>query len=213
MVFTTAKDLTGSRFGKLVVVQRAEQQRGRRAHWLCQCDCGQLAVKNSKYLLCGDTTSCGCEQKAMRARGNMKHGATPAKRTREYHLWRSMKSRCYVKSSSGFRHYGARGVTVCQRWLESFPAFLEDMGRCPQGWTLDRIDANGNYEPSNCRWAAWETQYSNKRKVLRCTLNGVPMTLAQAARASGVRYDSLHHHVRMLGESADDAVRHLRQLP
>jgi hypothetical protein len=163
---TKAKDLTGQRFGKLTVVCRSDPPNPtRRAHWLCRCDCGADAVKNGKYLLCGDTTSCGCDQRAMRARGNPKYGATIARldHRREYTIWRSMKSRCLTPSSSNYRFYGAKGVAVCDRWRDDFCAFLADMGPCPEGYTLDRIDPFGHYTPDNCRWATWAEQHKNLR--------------------------------------------------
>jgi len=157
--------LVGQRFGRLLVV--APAQGVRRSYWLCQCDCGQRAVKMGKYLLNGDTQSCGCKQDEYRAQGNHKYDDMPITHRREYISWRSMKSRCYVVSSSNYRFYGARGVTVCDRWRDDFAAFVEDMGRRPEGLTLDRIDPEGHYEPSNCRWATWEVQHKNLRAVRR----------------------------------------------
>lgn len=165
---STARDLTGQRFGVLVVIQRAPANTSatKRAHWLCRCDCGVEIVKLGKYLICGDTRSCGCVQAAMWSRGNPKHGAVIASTDypREYSIWRSMKSRCYVESSSNYRFYGARGVTVCDRWLNDFRAFVADMGRCPADFTIDRIDPTGNYEPANCRWLSWAEQHRNLRR-------------------------------------------------
>jgi hypothetical protein len=169
MPITNVKDLTGMRFGQLLVIQRSPRPNNPRAFWECRCDCGRIAVKMGKYLLNGDTTSCGCAQVAHRARGNPKHGAIIARldHRREYTIWRSMKSRCYTKSSSNYRFYGARGVTVCERWLDSFLNFLADMGPCPEGLTLDRIDPFGNYEHNNCRWASWADQHRNLRSHVR----------------------------------------------
>jgi hypothetical protein len=162
MPLTKAKDLKGQRFGKLTVLARDYGVEDSRAHWLCLCDCGSTATKKGKYLLNGDTRSCGCDQREMRANGNPKYGGNAASR-REYTIWRSMKSRCLTPSSSNYRFYGGRGVTVCDRWRDDFNAFLADMGLCPEGYTLDRIDPFGHYEPDNCRWASWETQHKNLR--------------------------------------------------
>lgn len=162
---TTVRDLTGQRFGKLTVVQREPRPNTSRAFWLCHCDCGKHAVKMGKYLTCGDTKSCGCDQAEMRARGNAKYGDTIAHHDhmREYSIWRSMKSRCYTKSTSNYRFYGGKGVTVCPEWLDSFLNFYRDMGECPEGFTLDRINPFGNYEPANCRWLSWAEQHRNLR--------------------------------------------------
>ncbi len=162
MGLSAAINLTGRRFGQLTVVERAPNA-GRRAMWRCLCDCGTVAVKKGKYLLNGDTNSCGCAQRQRRESGNPKYGDT-AKGRREYTIWRSMKSRCYTPTSSNFKFYGARGVTVCDRWRDDYAEFLADMGPCPADYTLDRIDPRGNYEPSNCRWASWDVQHGNLRR-------------------------------------------------
>lgn len=161
---TTAHDLTGRRFGRLVALHRSPGRTPKRAYWLCRCDCGQQAVKMAKYLRNGDTQSCGCEQRDMRAAGNPRQGNACNLRPREYTIWRSMKSRCYVRSSSNYRFYGAKGVRVCDRWRNDFRAFIADMGPCPANYTIDRINPHGDYEPSNCRWESWAVQHRNIRK-------------------------------------------------
>lgn len=159
----TRTDLLGRRFGSLTVVAFDATIDGR-PHWLCQCDCGAIASKKAKYLINGDTSSCGCAQRAMRARGNVKHGGVIGGLSREYRSWRDAKERCYNPKKRSYRWYGALGVTMADHWRDSFAAFDRDMGPCPQGWTLDRIDPHGNYEPSNCRWASWAVQRVNKRR-------------------------------------------------
>jgi hypothetical protein len=200
MPLTTAKDLAGQRFGKLTAIRRADPPRpSARAHWLCRCECGAETVKNGKYLLCGHTRSCGCDQRAMRARGNKKYGTVPAKRAnrREYTIWRAMKSRCLTPSTSNYRFYGARGITVCDRWRDDFAAFLADMGPCPDGYTLDRIDPKGHYEPANCRWASWEAQHRNTRASLYVELDGQRMVAGEAFIRLGIpvgrRPDAYRH--------------------
>jgi hypothetical protein len=93
------------------------------------------------------------------------HGETVNGPSREYRTWQGIQQRCYNPDAQNFKYYGARGIKVCQRWLESFENFLVDMGRCPPSLTLERNDNDGNYEPSNCRWATWSEQNRNKRRV------------------------------------------------
>lgn len=213
-MLTTVKDLTGQVFGKLTVLERAPRPGSKRAFWLCRCVCGQQTVKMGKYLLSGDTSSCGCEQKAMRARGNAKYGAIQAKdHPREYSIWRSMKSRCYVRSSSNYKFYGALGVTICDRWRGDFSAFLSDMGVCPPEHTIDRIENDKGYEPGNCRWATWEMQLNNTSRNVVVQFDGTRTTLALAARAAGVDYQRLYTRMTNHKEPIEVAVAHLRQHP
>lgn len=100
---------------------------------------------------------------------NCKHGdGRHGRQAREYRAWAAMKRRCYNRRVERFPHYGGRGITVCDRWRESYVAFLEDMGRCPDGLTLERNDTDGHYEPSNCRWATMQEQRVNRRDYRTC---------------------------------------------
>jgi hypothetical protein len=165
---TTVKDLTGQTFGRLTVLRR-EPRPSTRAFWLCHCECGRTTVKMGKYLLCGDTRSCGCAQVECRAGGNPKHGgATGGHLTVEYISWRSAKERCYNPRQRVYRHYGGRGIRMCDRWLRDFGAFLADMGPRPARHSLDRWpDMNGDYEPGNCRWATQKQQVANRRCLVK----------------------------------------------
>jgi hypothetical protein len=126
------------------------------------------------------------------------HGATPGgKRTPEYRSWRSMLSRCTNANYRNYRHYGGRGITVCERWRSSFMAFLADMGPRPAGTTLDREDRNGNYEPGNCRWATPEVQNSNSSQNRYLTLNGETLTRSEWARRLGCSHGALAGRQRL----------------
>lgn len=152
-------DYTGMRFGQWTVVERAGA-RNRHALWSCMCDCGRRTIVDGNSLRKGASMSCGCRK-----------GITHGKRnTRLYAVWASMKARCFCKTNSDYKHYGARGITVCNEWKNDFQSFYDwamangydENAPCGQ-FTIDRIDNDGNYEPTNCRWITIQDQQKNKR--------------------------------------------------
>lgn len=116
-----------------------------------------------------------------------------------------MKQRCYNPNTKEFRLYGARGITVCDRWLNSFNNFLTDMGEAPDGLTLDRIRSEGNYEPGNCRWADWDTQERNRRNNRRVVIKGINLTVAEASRKLGISGAAIGNRAKRLGISYQEA--------
>jgi hypothetical protein len=154
-------DITGVRFGRLVA-QRLSAMVGGRAHWICQCDCGTERIVGVAWLRSGNTMSCGSCSKLGNQRAK-KHGYSPkGQRTLTYNSWQAMKKRCFDPKTNGYRYWGGRGITICERWMQ-FENFLADMGERPEGTTLDRVDVNGNYESSNCRWATPIEQRANRQ--------------------------------------------------
>jgi hypothetical protein len=158
-------DMTGKKFGRLLVLERHGTDSDNKATWVCQCECGNQIITQGKSLRKGFTVSCGCFRVDLVAAKNTTHGkyGTPENRA-----WNSMKRRCYNSHSKDYENYGGRGITVCERWINSFENFLSDMGLRPSSQhSIDRKNVNGNYEPSNCKWATPIEQRHNRRDSVK----------------------------------------------
>jgi hypothetical protein len=210
------KDITGQRFGGLVAVEfvdTVKQSNGRAARWLCRCDCGNETVAYGYLLRSGNNRSCGCLVTETVAARSTKHGmAKRGTRPVEYTAWNNMKRRCDNPNSSHYHLYGGRGIKVCERWLKGengmngFQCFLADMGMKPDArYSIDRIDRNGDYEPSNCRWTDQKTQVRNSSKAAEYeTALGV-RSIVETAEIAGMPYGRLRSR-RRYGWDAKDAI-------
>lgn len=154
----------------------------------CKCDCGDIRDYYYHAVKSGKTSSCGCYQREATSERSKTHGM---KGTKTYATWMCMRSRCGNENDQDFYNYGARGIKVCERWQKSFENFLEDMGERPEGFTLDRINSNGDYEPNNCRWATLKEQARNKSTNRRVTYGGQTKTFTEWVELFGEKYSTL----------------------
>lgn len=194
------KDLSNKRFGRLTVVGRAESKNGK-AYWLCKCDCGNLVVVCGCKLKSGETQSCGCIRKEILSKRRKKHGIT---KKSLHNAWINMKTRCKNPNYIEYDRYGGRGITYCKEWenFENFMTWALNNGyqelKDSKGRTklsLDRIDNNGNYEPSNCRWATTKEQNRNKN-VAKYNYNGKLYCLVELAELSTVTTDTIRRRIK-----------------
>jgi len=194
------KNMTGMVFSRLTVTSYA-YQKNKIAYWNCLCECGKTCVVNGSFLRGGGTRSCGCIFKehlstlsAPRIHGESETNKT---RTKEYIAWTSIQGRCTNPNNKDYPRYGGRGISVCDRWLNSYENFLADMGRKPTPQhSIDRKDNDGNYDPSNCRWATLEEQGNNKRNNTFLTFEGMTLTIAEWARKINIPQNTLHARLR-----------------
>lgn len=202
------KDLIGQRFGRLTVTEYVGTNKTRHSLWKCRCDCGNEIVVAGGNLKKGNTKSCGCLHNEGR---KPNHGMA---NTKIYRVWIGIKKRCLNTNSTDYKDYGGRGIKVCSEWLDDFQSFydyvskLEHFGE--EGYTLDRIDNSGNYEPNNVRWADRNTQARNKRNNHFLEYKGKKMTLAEVAENSGIDRGALNSRLKR-GDIGDRLFRPVRQ--
>lgn len=188
--------MIGKTFSKLTVIDKAENyispSGAKMKRWLCKCECGNTTICTTAHLNSGHTKSCGCYVKETSRQNGLKqkHGL---KNTKIYRVWAQMKTRCYNPKHENFDCYGGRGITVCDEWKNDFQSFYDwaMSNGYKEGLTIDRIDVNGNYEPSNCRWITIKEQCQNKRNTLFVTYKGIRKTLVEWSVITGIKYQTL----------------------
>lgn len=174
---------------------------------ICRCECGAVASVRNNSLKRKQSTSCGCVRTEHIIASRVSHGATRFGITSvEYKAWQSMLARTENESTRGYSRYGGRGISVCERWRQSFAAFLEDMGPRPSSdHSIDRINNEGHYEPSNCRWATRREQQNNRTVSRHLVVNGITKTLAEWSRETGIDSRTIGERLKR-GWSDEEAV-------
>lgn len=173
-------DLTGNRYGRLSIIKRAENK-DKRTMWLCKCDCGNEKIIGGKDITSGKTKSCGCMTREITIKNNTKHNLSG---TRLYSIWNGMIGRCYRKKNSEYKNYGGRGISICKEWKDDFVKFYNwaNNNGYMDTLSIDRIDVNGNYEPTNCKWANQIQQMNNTRVNHSITINNKTLTVTEWER-------------------------------
>jgi hypothetical protein len=203
-----AKDLSGQKFNLWTVLHRAENSPSGQVRYLCRCECGTEAMVHAYVLRKGHSKSCGCAKIEFHTKRLTTHGHASAgvKRSGTYRSWAAMLSRCTDENSADYKRYGARGISVCQHWSK-FESFLADMGEKPTGCSIDRIDNDAGYSPSNCRWANKKQQARNTRNNTMITINGASRCISEWSEVSGIKSSSISYRLNN-GWCPEDAVFH-----
>lgn len=190
------KDLTGQIFGKLTVIEFSRNVKSGtryRKYWMCKCKCGNTKEVRTDSLTSGYVISCGCVKEEQNLINLIKNHRHKMSGTRLYGIWQKMKDRCYNQNDRSYKDYGARGVELCKEWMvpDNFFAWALKNGY-EEHLTIDRINNNGKYEPSNCRWSTVKEQSRNRRSNIIVEYLGEQMTLIEASERSGISYGSLN---------------------
>lgn len=195
------KNITGLKFGRLLVVGYSGKFASGGTKWECDCDCGNKTYVTGSSLRSGATRSCGCLNRGVSV------GLLASRRSQKHPLrqvWSDIIKRTTIESATGYENYGGRGITICDRWLNSFKAFLDDMGPRPsKDHSVDRINNSLGYSPENCRWATRKQQSNNRRTNKVFTINGVSRTVAEWADATGINRNTMYYRFRSGWDPAD----------
>ena len=182
-------NLTGQRFGRLLVIEEVIKENSNGTYWKCKCDCGNETIVKGSTLNSGHTSSCGCKTRETTARRNFKHGES---NTRLYNVWKHMLARTERTTDQRYSYYGGRGIRVCEEWHDyiAFSKWAKENGY-DETLSIERIDVNGNYCPENCKWATIYEQANNKRYNVFVSYNGKEKSMAEWSRIYGINYQTL----------------------
>lgn len=196
-------DITGQKYGRLTALKEVPSN-NKGTMWMCRCDCGNIKTVYLGHLRMGRIKSCGCLQNEARIENKTTHGCS---NTRMYSIWESMKQRCHNPKNHAYPRYGGRGIHVCAEWgaFDNFKRWAE-MNGYQDDLTLDRIDNDLGYSPSNCRWITMKEQQSNRRNNRFMTLDGITMTLQQWSESTGISADVICSRIKN-GWSVDRAIK------
>lgn len=200
----TICDLSGKRFGRLTVIERSSRKSG--TYWSCVCDCGNKKEVLASHLIKGGIRSCGCLRKEVTGEKKSVHNES---KTRLYKIWKNMRERCNNPHNHAYRNYGGRGIKVCDEWNREHGYIAFRDWALQNGYkeelSIDRINVNGMYEPSNCRWVTLREQANNTRCNVLIEYKGETHTLAEWAKILGIKYQTLHRRIRYCGWDVEKA--------
>lgn len=208
------KDIKGNRYGRLLVLESIpERNKNRNVLWRCRCDCGNIIVVPTAYLINGNTKSCGCLQIDNTIKASLKHGFVVGGNIEKlYHIWIGMKQRCSNPKCKEYKNYGGRGITVCDEWANDYATFRQwaysngyDETKTKKECSIDRIDNNKGYNPNNCRWADSHTQANNTSKNVYLTWNNTTHTISEWSSIVGINHQTIRCRLKR-GWSVEDAL-------
>jgi len=194
-------DIVGRKFGKLLVLSKVENK-GKNTAFLCRCDCGKEKSILTCNLLSGKSASCGCIRGVKLGNFARTHNLS---KTRIYRIYKGMKQRCLNKKNPAYKYYGGRGIVICKEWLNDFKLFHKwaEKNHYSELMTIDRINSDGNYEPSNCRWVSYHKQQNNKRNSFFITVDGEKLTVAEWAEKKKTKQQTLYDKFYRILEQLD----------
>lgn len=202
------KDIANKRFGRLVALVPVEKNKWDNWIWECRCDCGNIHMAAQGKLTLGKVSSCGCYKKELKITQLEKHGITTGGKPRTLIIWSGMKARCLNNKSISYKSYGAKGVTVCDEWLEfkNFHNWAITHGY-QDGLTLDRIDNYGNYEPTNCQWVDSKENKKRQRNTRYIVINGISKSVSDWCRTLKISKTTAYKHLNVSDQEFIDFVK------